>query len=410
VREHVHRRHSAQPIAGLDKLGRVRGERRRVARDVDDSLRLALDHAADDLLREPGARRIHHHDVGRPGLLKERPDAQADVLGGEAGVLDPVSPGVVLGVRDRLGHGLDSPYLRGVPGKGEPDRPDPAVEVEDALAAAQPGGLAREPAEAIGHLGVGLEEGERRDAEPEPGDRLLEEFLAEHSGGPRRATARALDDRVQVHGRPAEARGRRDEPRLDLAAAPALTDDEIPEHARLRARVICGDRLLARPLANLVARAVVRLAREVAVLRVDDLRPAAAPVEAEDELHVAPAERVLELVAVAPLLDRRHDWIELEGIEAPEAPQRLVDLAGLLLELLLVGQSLPRGAGAGLAVVHAPVGDPARAGLEHLQDAGLAVAALGLGQPDPHGVTRKRAGDEDHVPVGARDAAPALGQ
>ena len=64
LREHVDRLHPAQPIAGLGELGGVRGERRRVAGDVDDPLRLALDHPADDLLREAGARRVDDDDVG----------------------------------------------------------------------------------------------------------------------------------------------------------------------------------------------------------------------------------------------------------------------------------------------------------------------------------------------------------
>ena len=50
--EHVDRPHAAQPIAGLDQLRRVGRQRRRVAGDVDDPLRLALDHPAHDLLRE----------------------------------------------------------------------------------------------------------------------------------------------------------------------------------------------------------------------------------------------------------------------------------------------------------------------------------------------------------------------
>ena len=41
---------------------------------------------------------------------------------------------------------------------------------------------------------------------------------------------------------------------------------------------------------------------------------------------VAGAERVLELVAVAPLLDRRDDRLELEALEPADARQRVVDL------------------------------------------------------------------------------------
>ena len=77
-----------------------------------------------------------------------------------------------------------------------------------------------------------------------------------------------------------------------------------------------------------------------------DLLPRAGRVEAADELPVgAGAERVLELVAVAPLLDGRDDRLELEAVEPAEPPQRLVDLLLLDLELALVGQDLPRRAG-----------------------------------------------------------------
>ena len=66
-------------------------------------------------------------------------------------------------------------------------------------------------------------------------------------------------------------------------------------------------------------------------------------MEAADELAVvAGAERVLELVAVAPLLDGGHDRLELEAVEVADPPQRVVDLLGLDLELALVGQHLPR--------------------------------------------------------------------
>ena len=83
--EHVDRLHAAQPIAGLLELGGVGGQRGRVAGDVDDPRRLALDHAADDLLREPGAGRVDDDDVGLAGLLDQRPDAGAGVAGDGSG-------------------------------------------------------------------------------------------------------------------------------------------------------------------------------------------------------------------------------------------------------------------------------------------------------------------------------------
>ncbi len=95
----------------------------------------------------------------------------------------------------------------------------------------------------------------------------------------------------------------------------------------------------------------------MAVVDVDDAAPVASGVKAEDGLAVGVAPRVLELVAVAPLGRGGDDRLGLEAVEAAEAAERLVDLRGLQLELALVGESLPRGAGTGLALVDAGVGD-----------------------------------------------------
>ncbi len=50
---------------------------------------------------------------------------------------------------------------------------------------------------------------------------------------------------------------------------------------------------------------------------------------------------VLELVAVAPLLQRGHDLLELEAVQVPDSAQRLIDLFALDLQLALVGEDLP---------------------------------------------------------------------
>jgi hypothetical protein len=65
-------------------------------------------------------------------------------------------------------------------------------------------------------------------------------------------------------------------------------------------------------------------------------------VEAEHELAaLVVAERVLELVAVAELLDGRHDRLDGRVVEATDPRQRLAHLRLLLLELTLVGEHLP---------------------------------------------------------------------
>ena len=120
---------------------------------------------------------------------------------------------------------------------------------------------------------------------------------------------------------------------------------------------------------------------------------------------VAGPERVLELVAIAPLLDGRDDVVELEALEAADPRQRVAHLLVLDLELALVGQHLPRRAGM--------VGerrDALGAGLEHLERARLGVGALALRDDRADEVAGDRAGDEDDVALQARDAVAAVGE
>ena len=135
-----------------------------------------------------------------------------------------------------------------------------------------------------------------------------------------------------------------DEPDLQVAGAAALADDEVAQEALLRAAVVGVEALRRAPTRRRGgAASLTRLGGEQVVLDVDDLLPRAGLVEAADERAVlAGAERVLELVAVAPLLGRGDDRLELEAVELADAPQRVVDLLGLDLELLLVRQHLPR--------------------------------------------------------------------
>ncbi len=119
------------------------------------------------------------------------------------------------------------------------------------------------------------------------------------------------------------------------------------------------------------------------------------------------AKGVLELVAVAPLFERRHDRLDLKALKPAEPPQRVLGLPLLDLELALVGEHLPR---------HARVvgerGDPLGARLEHLQRAGVSVGALALVHERTHAVAGDGAGDEHHVTVlaQARHALAAVGE
>ena len=160
----------------------------------------------------------------------------------------PLRLGVALGVGDRLGDDLQPPDLAGAAGHRQPDRADPAVEVEEPLAAAQPGELGGDRVEALGHLGVGLEEGA-------VGDLQLAARRAPRAGAPRRARrsarrCRPSRPRSPCGGRPGAWRswaGGGDEPGLDLAGAPALADDEVAQDALALAPVVGGDRSPAAP-------------------------------------------------------------------------------------------------------------------------------------------------------------------
>ena len=233
---------------------------------------------------------------------------------------------------------------------------------------------------------------------------------AERAGGPVGAAARSVDHGVQVHRRARELGRRGDQARLQLAGTPALANYEVAQHARPVATVIRRDRLVPSPVANRVAGRVVGLRGEQAVLDRHNVGPAAAAVKAEREPLGAGPERVLELVAIAPLLRRRLDRLQLEPVEAADATERVVHLCRLLGELALVGHALPGGAGAGLASVQAAVGDPLGARAHQLDRLRLAVVALGAGQAGAHAVARESAADEDDVAVRARDAAAALGE
>src|SRR2546423_587987 len=82
---------------------------------------------------------------------------------------------------------------------------------------------------------------------------------------------------------------------------------------------------------------------------------------------VSGAERVLELVAVAPLLEGGHDLAHRRIGEAADALERVCDLALLFLELALVRQHLPRRARMRCARL-----DPVGRRLEHLDRTRLA--------------------------------------
>ena len=134
-------------------------------------------------------------------------------------------------------------------------------------------------------------------------------------------------------------------------------------------------------------------------------RPGVVESEHELALLVHP-ERVLELVAVAQLLLRRHDRLNRRVLESADARERVANLGLLLLELALVRQHLPRRARVGRHRL-----DAVGARLQQLDQLGLRPRALRLSDPHAHAVTGNGAADEHDVSgLGARDPRPAIGE
>jgi hypothetical protein len=130
-------------------------------------------------------------------------------------------------------------------------------------------------------------------------------------------------------------------------------------------------------------------------------------VEAEHEpTAVVLTERVLELVAVAELLDGGDDRLDRRPLEAADPLERVADLRLLLLELALVREHLPRRAGMRRGRL-----DALRARLDELDQLGLGPRALRLADARTDAVARHRAAHEDDVArLGARDARAAVGE
>jgi hypothetical protein len=133
-------------------------------------------------------------------------------------------------------------------------------------------------------------------------------------------------------------------------------------------------------------------------------------VEAEPHLIVIFAEGVFELVAVAPLLQRRDDLLDFEALEAADPPQRVFDLLLLVGELALVGEPLQRRPRAGLAAVQAGVRQAVGRGADQLDGPRLGEALLRFRDLGPDPVSRQSPGDEDDEALGTGDPSPAEGE
>ena len=137
------------------------------------------------------------------------------------------------------------------------------------------------------------------------------------------------------------------EPHLDLARAPPLAHDEVAQEALAGAAVVRLEALRRGTMPTTSSRAWLpfsEASRQSVTSTISSQRPGAWKPQISRPVCV-PAERVLELVAVAPLLDRGDDRLEHVAVELADPPQRVVDLLLLDLELLRVGEHLPGGAG-----------------------------------------------------------------
>ena len=272
----------------------VAGQRRRVARHVDDPLRLESRQTAQRLAGETGPRRVDDDDVRIAGAFVEVVEHLADLAGEERRVRDAVQLGVLERARDGLLRDLDTPDRERVGGEREPDRPDAAVEVVDALLARQLRVLAREPVEPFGHRGVRLEEGVRADPEAQAAELLLDRLVpVQELRRQVRDLGRPVVDRPVDRAHLRETHERGDEAlrvelagggdQLDehLAGVPALADHEMAKKPGVLGLVVRLEALRPRPVACRLADRVPEIGRQPAAADVEHLVPAAGAVEAE---------------------------------------------------------------------------------------------------------------------------------
>ena len=227
--------------------------------------------------------------------------------------------------RRRVSSPQTSPASRG---EREADRADPAVEVEEPLAAGEAGELAGDRVEALGHLGVGLQEGAcaRRGSAGRRAPRSGARRRARRSARRCRPPGPSITVCRSTGGRGISSGEVTRRVWTWPVRRPSRTT-RLRSDAGLRAAVVGGRARVVRPVADRVAGRVVGLRGELAVVDVDDLGPAAAAVEAERELARALAEASTRACCgSATRLDRGLDRLELEAVEAADPAQRLVDL------------------------------------------------------------------------------------
>ena len=360
VREHVHRPHLNQREAAVDHLARVGRERRRVAGDVDDPLRAAVSSsAAHHLLRKPGARRVDDDDVGPRRLFGERPDRVCGRRRRRSGHCRSRSAARSRSRRRSPAPTMSTPQTspRAAPA-ARLSVPMPQKRSKTRSWPVEARVLGGELVEALGHLGVGLEEGLGRDARsagPRALPRAARRRRARVVSPPCETSATRRRPRPQHGGVAGSARAPpprapsaakspwlRDEPNLQVAGAAALADDEVAQEAVARR----GGRSARRPCSAHQSRTKLR----TALLRSDASTQSRASstrsqlparVEAERELAVVVLRRrsTPSCSGSARCSARRRSARARSPSVRRAAASASVDLRLLVLELALVAQS-----------------------------------------------------------------------
>lgn len=210
-RQHHHRLHRACPAEHIDALNLfggvsafgqdfgVAGEGWRAAGDVDDAFGRGGDDGAQDGGVTALARWVEDDDVRAETVgnkLREKLFRRADV---KDGVFNVIARGVLIGVPDGFGNDFNADDFFGFLRQKQGDGSRAAVGVHDGFVSGQTGVFERKPVELFSLRGIDLKEGERRNGEAKPAERVLHRAFA-----PEDADVRTEDD-VRLAGIDAQA-------------------------------------------------------------------------------------------------------------------------------------------------------------------------------------------------------------
>ena len=127
----------AGDIVGLEQPLEVPGQRRRIARQIEDTRHRILDEPPDDRRVDAPARRVEDDDVRLPLQDLRQPLLGRPLADGE--IPDAVEGQVLLQEVDVPGLRLDAEHLPGVPREVHAERPQPAIEIGDDRFGERPG-------------------------------------------------------------------------------------------------------------------------------------------------------------------------------------------------------------------------------------------------------------------------------